>query len=189
VHKCLGDRRASALLPAGTHVVIPAEVEDRGRQPAAVAELRLCFGQLPLRGCGLVSRGDAYAAVALPPLGPGERVVIRRALALPGGDRELSGLAATADVDPDRILGERTVDDVAVSAPATTRLPVLQLLSVDLPSEPRAGSAFPVTLAVRNVSTVALSPATELLLRLDPDGRGAWGSEQERELRRPYSVQ
>jgi hypothetical protein len=161
----------------------------------------------------------------------------------PGGVRERSGLAAAADVDPDRVLGERTADAAAVSAPAATRLPVLQVLAVDLPADPRAGSAFPLTLAVRNASTVAPSPATELqlsgaltcgspifrlafgggpnrlavpalaprqtvtyrllvpdaarcrtgrpaelVLHLDPDGRGAWGPGQERELRRPYAV-
>lgn len=153
------------LVPVGARVVVTAAVENRGRQPAPAAELRLCVAQLPLRGCGLVARGDARDAVALPPLGPGERVVVRHALALPVSDREASGIAAAAEIDPDRTLGERAgADNAAVSAPATTRLPVLQLLAVDLPADPRAGSAFPVTLAVRNVSTVAPSPATELQL-------------------------
>lgn len=148
-----------ALVPAGARVVVTTEVDNRGRQQAPVSELRLCFAQLTQRGCGRAM----LDAIALPALGPGERVLVRHAIELPTKDRETSDWAVAAEIDPDHTLGEHDVtNNAAVSAPTSSRLPTLQLLTVDLPADARAGTPFPVTLAIRNTSTVASSPATEV---------------------------
>lgn len=147
------------LVPAGARIVVTTEVENRGRIAAPVSEIRLCLVQLPQTSCGRMM----LDAVPLPALGPGEHVVVRHALELPTKDRETTNWAVAAEVDPDRTLGERDVtNNAAVSAPTAGRLPTLQLLTVDLPTDARAGAALPVTLAVRNTSTVASSPATDL---------------------------
>lgn len=147
------------LVPAGARIVVTTEVENRGRIAAPVSEIRLCLVQLPQTSCGRMM----LDAVPLPALGPGEHIVVRHALELPTKDRETTNWAVAAEVDPDRTLGERDVtNNAAVSAPTAGRLPTLQLLTVDLPTDARAGAALPVTLAVRNTSTVASSPATDL---------------------------
>ena len=147
------------VVPAGARIVVTTEVENRGREAAPVSELRLCFAHLPQRAGGR----EMVDAVPLPALGPGERVVVRHALELPTKDRGTSNRAVTADVDPDHTLGERDVtNNAATSAPASSRLPTLQLLTIDLPANARAGAALPVTLAVRNTSAVAASPATDM---------------------------
>lgn len=147
------------LVPAGARIVVATEVENRGRLAAPVSELRLCVVQVPQSHCGRMM----LDAVPLPALAPGERVLVRHALELPTKDREASNWAVAAEVDPDHTLGERDVtNNAAVSTPTASRLPVLQLLTVDLPADARAGAAFPVTVAVRNTSTVASSPATDL---------------------------
>lgn len=155
------------LVPTGGTVVITAEVENRGRQPAPPSEVRFCFAQAGFAtlsdqvGCGR----RMLDAVAVPALAPGEHALVRHAIELPVKDHEVEGWAVEAEVDPDNTLGEHDrSNNAARSAQAASRLPTLQMLTADVPAEGRAGTPLPITVAVRNTSTVATSPATELQL-------------------------
>lgn len=117
-------------------------------------------------------------AVALPALPPGTRAVVRHAVDLPNKTTEVEHWTMAAEVDPENTLGEHDrSNNAARSAETASRLPTLQILTADLPADPRVGAPFPVTLALRNRSTVATSPATDLQLEGSgycPAG-GNWG--------------
>lgn len=149
------------LVPARERVLVTTEVENRGRQPAPAAELRLCVPALAERGC----HRTRLDVVTLPALAPGERAVVRRAITWPVQDRELADVRVVADLDQGHTPGAHdAAEHVATSAPAATRLPSLEILTLDVPADAGVGTAFPVVLVVRNTSSVAASPATELQL-------------------------
>ena len=155
------------LVPTGAQVIVTTEIENRGRQPAPPSELRLCFGETKVFG---VQQGSGCGrrmldAVAVPGLAAGERVRVRHAVALPTNDHEAEGWTIAAEVDPDGTLGERDrSNNVARSAPTSSRLATLQFLSADATADGRVGAALPVTVSIRNTSTVSTSTATELQL-------------------------
>lgn len=169
------------LVPVGAAVVVTTEVENRGREAAPASELRLCFGEAdffghPAGGAGCGRR--MLDAVALPALPPGARAVVRHAVDLPNKTSEVEHWTMAAEVDPDNTLGERDrSNNAARSAETASRLPTLQILTAELPADPRVGAPFPVTLAVRNTSTVTASPATDLQLEGAGycAGGGSWG--------------
>ena len=168
------------IVPTGARVVVTTEVENRGRQPAPASELRICFSVrdplgVPERpACGR----RMLDAVALPALAAGQHVVVRHAIELPIKDREAAHWTIDADIDPDNTLGERDrSNNGGRSAETSSRLPTFQILTLDLPADPRPGAPFPVTLAVRNTSTAASSPAVDLQLEGSRFCGGASGAE------------
>lgn len=169
------------LVPAGAQIVVTAEVENRGRQPAPPSELRVCFADNFVFSTGGAACGrQMLDAVAVPALAPGARAVVRHAVELPTKDREVERWAIAAEIDPDSTLAERDrTNNAARSTETASRLPTLQLLTADVPGEGRAGTALPVTVRVRNTSTVATSAPTDLQLEgyaaCNPGPMTNWG--------------
>jgi hypothetical protein len=159
-------------VPAGAPVVVATEIANRGARPAPAAELVLCRAQAARFTCAGDEGPDgvtrALARVAVAPLAPGRRVLVRTTVPLAAPGREGPDVAVTAEIGPvagrGRVqpatgLRENEDDNAATSDPARVVLPALQWAAADVPAAARAGVPLPLTLRLRNASAAASAPS------------------------------
>ncbi|GLC28305.1 PEP-CTERM sorting domain-containing protein [Roseisolibacter agri] len=168
-----------SVAPAGGSLRTRVVIENAGRVAAPPSEVQLCvdlYGRAAYGAARCPGIAGSALRVALPALGPGERVAFTRDLRMAPLTTAVNlPFAAVAVIDPERMTDEpHRANNGAGGGAVRGELPALTVAGLDPAPETQGVAALRrplvVELRVRNDGRAASTPPTEVELRSD-EGR------------------